>query len=128
MAWLDDAKEGFRSVQIQYLRLSYQLGPNEGWIAGRRSRLALATFERLPPDLAETATCEFARLVDGWLGLSECRCALHRAWLADPRSNARQPLGNVGERQRKAFAKALYTQGYDVVVPEVDAPDARPWR
>ena len=31
-------------------------------------------------------------------------------------------LQNVGALQREVFAKALYTQGYDIVVPESRPP------
>jgi hypothetical protein len=71
LAWLDGAREGFRPQQMQYLWLSYQLGPNKGWIAARRNRFALTIFERLPPALAEYPLDEFARMLgSGFYGES----------------------------------------------------------
>jgi hypothetical protein len=126
MAWLDGATTGLRPVQLEYLRLSYRLGPNEGWVAARRNRLALAIFERLPPDLAEAAVSEFARLVDGWVYPDSIALFTGPGWPIHDRLLA--SLKDVGELQREAFAKALYTQGYDVAVPGITAPEARPWR
>jgi hypothetical protein len=126
MAWLDGATGGFRPVQLQYLRLSYRFGPNEGWVVARRVRFALSTFERLPPDLAEAATNEFARMVDGWVYPDSVALFTGPGWPIHDRLLA--SLKNVGELQREAFAKALYKQGYDVAVPGITAPEPRPWR
>ena len=62
--WLDAGKSGFTPKNANYLRLSYALGPNEGWIALWRVRLALALFERLPTDLSDDAIDDFIKLVD----------------------------------------------------------------
>jgi hypothetical protein len=45
-----------------YLRQSYALGRNEGWIALRRNRLALSSFDVLPDDLQIEAINEFCKL------------------------------------------------------------------
>ena len=61
--WAKNAQNGFEPDNLKYLRMSYQLGPNEGWIGIKRNRL---TFERegsLPPDLLKIAVSEFAELV-----------------------------------------------------------------
>jgi hypothetical protein len=126
MAWLDGATAGFRPAQTEYLRLSYRLGPNEGWIAPRRNRLALATFERLPPDLADAAIHEFARLVDGWVYPDAVALFTGPGWPIRDRLLA--SLRDLGGPQREVFAKALYTQGYDVAVPGITNPEPRPWR
>jgi hypothetical protein len=36
-------------------------------------------------------------------------------------------LKDVAERNRQAFARALYKLGYDVDVPGIARPDPRPW-
>jgi hypothetical protein len=36
-------------------------------------------------------------------------------------------LRDVGERQREAFAKQLYAEGYDVIVPGIAPREPRPW-
>jgi hypothetical protein len=62
--WVECAERGFQPNYLEYLRLSYRLGPNEGWIGLRRNGLTLAVFGQLPPDLAEKATEEFVGLLD----------------------------------------------------------------
>ena len=61
--WLDGTQHGYRPEDLKYLELSYQLGPNEGWIALRRNSVAFATFQQLPPELAEFAINEFVGLL-----------------------------------------------------------------
>jgi hypothetical protein len=125
LAWVEGAREGFRLEQLQYLRLSYRLGPNEGWVAARRNRLALATFERLPPDLADAAVNEFAHMVDSWIYGETLAIFTGPGWPIRDRLLA--SLKDIGERQREAFAKALYAQGYDIKVPGITPRDPRPW-
>jgi len=126
LTWLDQTRQGFRPQQLTYLRLSYRLGPYEGWIAGRRNRLALSMFWRLPPDLAEAAVREFAAMVnsqfyeDAIAILTGPGWALHQQLLAG--------LRDSDVRQREEFAKELYSAGYDVAVPGITPPpDRRPW-
>jgi hypothetical protein len=56
--WVENAMYGFSSDHLE--RMSYSLGPNEGWIALKRNLVAPAVFERLPPDVGEMAIREFA--------------------------------------------------------------------
>ena len=53
----------FRPDLLKYLRLSYRLGPHEGWIALKRNPLAFAAFQQLSPDLREAAVNEFAAML-----------------------------------------------------------------
>src|SRR5262249_16281273 len=62
--WHASAQNGFKPESIAYLRLSYRLGPNDGGGIWRRSHIAFAVFEQLPPDLAEQVTNEFVTLVE----------------------------------------------------------------
>ena len=62
--WLENAGYGFSKAHLKYLRMSYATGPNEGWVAIKRNRLALAIFPELTPQLKEDAIAEFSRLVD----------------------------------------------------------------
>ena len=56
-------KTGFKPDYLKYLRLSYQLGPQEGWIALKRDPLAFAQFQNLPVDLRGDAVSEFVAMV-----------------------------------------------------------------
>jgi hypothetical protein len=123
--WLENSQNGFARDHLKYLRASYLTGPNEGWIAMKRNRVALAIFSQLPPDLAECVIHEFARLV-GSLFIDEAADILvgpgwpihNRLLLA---------LKDVTLINRQFFAKTVYRLGYDVSVPGV-APEAfRPW-
>ncbi len=62
--WVECTERGFQPSYLEYLRLSYRVGPNEGWVGLRRNGLTLAVFGQLPPDLAEMAIGEFAGLLD----------------------------------------------------------------
>jgi hypothetical protein len=62
--WVEETKHGFRSDDLKYLRMSYRLGPNEGWIGIKRNRLAFMEFDQLPADLAESTINEFVGLAE----------------------------------------------------------------
>jgi len=125
LSWLEGARQGFNEDQLRYLRLSYSLGPNEGWVAARRNRLALSMFERLPPDLAEAALSEFARMLDS--GFYEDPIAIFTGPGWRLRDQLLPRLKDVAERYRDAFYKALYQRGYDIEVPGIARRDPRPW-
>ena len=38
--WLDTTRNGLRSDSLPFLRMSYDLGPYEGWIAAKRDRVS----------------------------------------------------------------------------------------
>jgi hypothetical protein len=61
--WLRNNQTGFSPKNLDLLRMSYRLGPNEAWIISKRNHIALAMFDALPPDLATEAVGEFSRLV-----------------------------------------------------------------
>lgn len=61
--WLRNNQTGFASKNLDFLRMSYRLGPNEAWIITKRNHIALAMLDALPPDLATEAVGEFSRLV-----------------------------------------------------------------
>lgn len=125
LAWLDQTRNGFNADQLTFLRLSYRLGPNEGWIAARRNRFALAMYERLTPDLANAALDEFAGMVASGFYWEPIEIFTGPGWHVRDKLLAR--LKDVPERRREAFAKELYAQGYNVDVPGIPRHDARPW-
>jgi hypothetical protein len=125
LAWLDGVRHGDQKEQMAYLRLSYNLGPNEGWIAVVRNRLALSMYGRLPPDLADAAVKEFDRIVNSWLYWDSISILTGPGWPIHERLLA--SLTNVGIRQREALAKELYAEGRDVVIPGITPRERRPW-
>jgi hypothetical protein len=125
LAWANNLREGPRPEQLTFLRLSYSLGPNEGWIAVRRNRLALGMFSRLPPDLADASVSEFRRMVNSWLYWETIAIFTGPGWPIRDRLLA--AVKGAGERQREALAKELYAEGYDIVVPGIPPREPRPW-
>ena len=123
--WVESTRNGFRPAYLQYLRLSYRLGPNEGWVAIKRNSLSLAVFEQLPPELAEMALAEFASLLDSGFYEDTVAILIGPGWHVRDRLLPR--LKQVAERHRQAFARAVYSQGYNVTVPGIENPDPRPW-
>ncbi len=63
MYWVTLNLDGFGDKPLTYLRMSYQQGPREGWIALKRNPDALAIFDALPPDLQQAATEEYLGIV-----------------------------------------------------------------
>ena len=57
--WVETTQNELKHGYTKYLRMSYQLGPNEGWIALKRNPVAFANYESLPPDILTKAIAEF---------------------------------------------------------------------
>jgi len=61
--WSQNNTRGLQQDNFGSLRLSYRYGPNEGWLALRRNRYAVAIYPALPDDLKRNAIDEFRQLV-----------------------------------------------------------------
>ncbi len=125
--WLDAGKHGLRPQNENYLRLSYALGPNEGWIALWRNRLAFQLFDQLPADLADDASDEFIKLVNTGQLYWETAAIFESATPA-AQSRIVEHLKTASAISREAFARVLYGKGLDVTIPGVEWGEARPWR
>jgi hypothetical protein len=126
--WIEVNQGGYQTEQLNLLRRSYLLGPNEGWIALKRNRFALSVFEKLPSDLRELVQSEFAKLVDTPHPsvLQEMISILTGpGWRV--RSFLLPRLKELSAASRQTFADALYRRGYDVDIPGTDRRDRRPW-
>lgn len=122
--WSESTQSGINSESLQYLRLSYELGPNEGWIVLKRNPVALAAFSKLPSDLAADAINEFAALLNveffqqaveifsGANGVARDAIVSHVAKL---------PL-----QIRKEFSQAMFNRGITLTIPGVEIPDSKP--
>lgn len=123
---LDNTRSGFRPAHLRYLQMSYALGPNEGWIAVKRNRIALEAFSALPPDLAEMAISEFVGLVRSRFSREAADIAAGPARPIRALLFAR--LREIKEVDRQAFAKLLYDRDLDdIPVPGIEPPPQRPW-
>jgi hypothetical protein len=124
--WAENTRNGFNSRYLDYLRLSYKLGPYEGWVALKRCQFAFTFFEHLPPAVAEQALAEFVGLVNSWLHREAAEMFVGPGWRL--REKILPRLKSIPIHQRTAFENEVYQLGYDVEVPGVELPEARPWR
>lgn len=123
--WLENTQIGYSVDHVKYLRMSYSIGPNEGWIGVKRNRFALAIFSQLPPDLSEDAKGEFVRLVDSHFYNEAAATLTGPGW--GIRNILLAELKQAAEFNRNQFARTLYKLGYDVLVPGVEQREPRPW-
>jgi hypothetical protein len=125
--WLDVSKRGLNDNNVSYLRLSYLFGRNEGWIALWRIRLALLLFERLPVDLASDAMDDFINIMNtGQYYWQTAGMFMDASPVIQNRISERLKTASLATRQ--AFARTLHDRGMDVAIPDVERPEARPWR
>jgi hypothetical protein len=122
--WVESTTSGSQIKNLNYLRMSYQLGANEGWIALKRNPLTFALPDPLPADLEEYAMNEFVGLVK--MGSYQEATDI----IAGPAKRFRQQLllrlVNISEDSRRAFATILYTKLDDVAVPGIVRGGRRP--
>ncbi len=123
--WLENTRIGFSRARLEYLGMSYSVGPNEGWVAVKRNRFALAIFPSLTPDTSKNAVDEFSRLVgSNYLGAA-ADILEGPGWPI--RETLLAGLKDVDEVNRQSFARLIYRRGFDLMVPGVERPDWRPW-
>lgn len=123
--WVENNLNGFKREHLEYLKMSYFSGPNEGWVAVKRSRFAIALFSALSPELTENATREFARLVDSEYFSEAADILGGPGWSA--RDKLMAGLKDLDEVRLKAFDRTIFRRAYDVSVPGIRRPDWRPW-
>jgi len=123
--WLENTRNGFNPARQGYLKMSYSAGPNEGWIAVKRNRIALAIYPSLTPDLAENAVSEFAHLVGSNYFGAAADILEGPGWPI--REVLMSGLKDVDDISRQTFAKVIYRRGLDLSVPGVARPEWRPW-
>jgi hypothetical protein len=118
--WAGTTENGSNPNNLKSLWMSYRLGPNEGWIALKRNRLAFARFQQLPPDLVEIAITEFIALIENNFYEQAADILIGPAW--PERELILSRLARVSDRDRKLFADALDRRGYDVNAPGIARP------
>lgn len=123
--WSKIQRNGFDAQDVNYLKLSYVTGPNEGWVALRRNPLALAIFDYLPSSMRGMVTSEFANLVGSGFEKEAATLLTGPGWKY--RNLLLSRLEGTRQSYRYDFARELYREGYDVTVPGVKLPDPRPW-
>lgn len=101
---------------LDLLHMSYSTGPNEGWIAIRRSPLALGMLGKLPDELQSKALGEFVGLLRSGYFVDAANILAGPAWAE--RDRLLQQLTKVDESDRRAFAKAVNAKD----LPGVEIP------
>lgn len=125
--WLNDLRGNAKFDHVRYLRMSYALGPNEGWIAAKRNKIALAHYANLPRDLADYAVVEFVSMVRSQLYEEAKDVIAGPGW--PNRHLLLLQLKDLNENTRRIFSRVLYDKGLDdVPVPGIETRPQRPWR
>ncbi len=122
--WVETTQNKLKHGYTKYLRMSYQLGPNEGWIALKRNPVAFANYESLPPDLLTKAITEFLALINNEFYTQAVDILSGPAWPL--RDTIILHLANLPDRRREAFAKAVYLRGLEVKIPGIEPPNSKP--
>jgi hypothetical protein len=124
--WVKNLKYGFNGDILTDLKMSYQLGPNEGWIAARRNRFALAVFDRLSLEMQDKVVAEYAGMVNaGMIQKALDNLVGPGRPIQDRLLNA---LSDTRTINREWLAKSLRQAGYRINVPGIELSDERPWR
>jgi hypothetical protein len=119
-------KDERRKEEFAYLRMSYLVGPHEGWVAALRNYIALAHFTELPQDVAEAAVTEFKDLVASGYYVPAVKILVGPGWPI--RDMLLRRLEDAPEAARHGVARVADQLGYEIAVPGVERADPRPWR
>jgi len=124
--WVESEENGYKSDYLKYLRMSYRLGPNEGWIALKRNPVVVSVLVTLPPDLVNNALGEFTGLVDNGFSNEAVNILVGPGWSVKDRLLGR--LNEVKQVNRQRFVRLLNERGYDVSDLRIIRSDVRPGR
>jgi hypothetical protein len=124
--WLVKTRDGMSAEALPYLRMSYLVGPHEGWVAARRNRIAIPLLSVLPKDLADLVTVEFENLVSYGYVDTAADILTGPGW--GNHELLLQGLTKSPEYARRNLADAVYALGFDVTVPGVERRGQRPWK
>ncbi len=124
--WAETTRHGFEAHDLDYVRLSYEVGPYEGWVALKRNPIALMLFEKMSPALRERVVSEFVGLVNSGFHREAAEILVGPGWRL--RDELLPRLAVVPQTHRVAFDREVFELGYDVNVPGVVHPVDPPWR
>lgn len=117
--WVEQGRSGVRVENLKYLRMSYLVGPNEGWIGLKRNRLAFAEYNYLSNDLADSAVNEFVGLVKSGFYEQTAEIFVNLSWQVRAQISSR--LKEIDARHRRAFQYFVDKKHDDV--PGVESKD-----
>jgi hypothetical protein len=123
---LQSMKGDLNKEDFAYLRMSYLVGPHEGWVAVKRNYIALGIFPELPQDLSEMAVTEFKNLVVSAYYDSAVKILAGPGWPI--RDRLLHSLEDAPDKARRDFARSADRLGCEITVPGVERAEPRPWR
>lgn len=112
---IESLRMGLRQEYLRYLDMSYQVGPNEGWLAIPRNRAAFAIFPALSETLQSKVLDEFCLLLR-----SELYAEAIEIFLGAARPHQAQLVkrtDTVPTKNRQIFAVQLARKGIDARIP-----------
>lgn len=113
----ESMRDGGKADDLKYLRMSYQLGPNEGWIAAKRNRLVFSNVDRLPVDLVDRSINELVALLNNRQFIDAAADVfVGPAWHVREKIIPR--LSELSKPNRDLLEKILKSRGHDVSIPE----------
>ncbi len=124
--WAKTMTDNWGKQDFAYLRMSYLVGPHEGWVAVLRNYIVISHFSELPPDLANAAVTEFKDLVASAYYEPAVKILAGPGWPIHDLLLHR--LMDAPEEARNRFARSADQLGYDIDIPGVKRPEPRPWR
>ncbi len=122
--WVESTKKNVKGDYAKYLKMSYQLGPNEGWIALKRNPVAFANYERLPPDLQSDVITEFLALIGSGFYQQAADIFSGPAWRL--RNTILPQFANLPRRNQEDFVRTVRERGIDAKIPGIESPSQRP--
>ncbi|MCU4181142.1 hypothetical protein [Bosea sp. BH3] len=124
--WTTGRREGFQSRAFDFLAMSYDVAPREGWIAVRRNVQAAMAFSGLPAPLRAQVSVEWREMVNAQL-YEAAAASLSQISEADRPLLFEQREG-IHERRWTAFSRFLHARGSEIVLPGAPLLPPRPWR
>lgn len=122
---VETVRQGLDTKSLIYLDQSYASGPNEGWVALRRNRLALAALPLLSDRSQENVISEFVAIVNSdWIE-DAAQNLLGVGWRH--RERLAKNLEKADLESRQLLARRLSIEGVTIDIPGVQIGD-RPWR
>lgn len=123
--WTTAQREGLQGKALDFLAMSYEVAPREGWIAVRRNPQAVKAFHAMPEALRGKLAVEWSELVTAQL--------YEAAASSLTQSTAYRPLlfaqrDTIDERKWALLSRFLYAKGSDIMLPGAPLPPQRPWR
>ena len=124
--WARTQQSGFQNDHLPLLRMSYRLGPHEGWVQALRNPFIMRLYEDLPPDAQEIALVEYSSLLASGLFGPAARS------FANAPESARERLISAVERlplsDRQNFGRVLEKLNVSANIEGVADPEREQWK